>query len=87
MAKVNTSQVGNQFRINSDGGAGEVKYRNAAWCSIRFVGTMVYIRDNSLALQEILNNPYKIELADFQLEGVDLNTESAIADALSTVLG
>ena len=83
---VNVVLEGNILKINTTV-AGSIKYWNASWVSIDFSGTTVVLTNNVLTDLSGVDNPYVIEMADFQYDSVAKTTEAAIVTALSTIIG
>jgi len=66
----------------------KIEYFNAAWCSMFFSSTSVFIKHNSEPKQDHLQNPYEILFTDFQdLAAAPYNTEATIATYLSDKIG
>lgn len=66
----------------------KIQYFNAAWCSMYFDATRVFIKHNSEPKQDHLQNPYEILFTEFQdLDSTPYATEAAIATYLSDKIG
>jgi hypothetical protein len=87
---INTVIEGNFLKI--DNGV-KIHYWNAAWVSIFFDATNVYLKYNSEDLLKVEWNrsngpsPYQIPMADFTYDSVAYVTEAAIATILSDKIG
>lgn len=82
---VNTLIEGNILKINV--GGTKVEYWNAAWVSMHFADSVVYLTNNALLDSSGVSNPYPIPFADFEYNSVSITTESTIATALATRIG
>tara|TARA_R110002012_G_scaffold315311_2_gene529033 strand:+ start:1006 stop:1260 length:255 start_codon:yes stop_codon:yes gene_type:complete len=82
---INTVIEGNILKIDD---SIKIQYWNAAWVSMYFDDTNVYLYNNALP-STILDykNPYKIPMADFEYDGASSTTESTIATVLSDKIG
>ena len=81
-------QVGLENNILKIDDGVKIEYFNAAWCSMFFSATEVYIKHNSEPKQDHLQNPYVILFTEFQdLSATPYATEAAIATYLSDKIG